>query len=97
MTPLLSTAAILIIGFSLGYGVREVVSQRRRVKAKQHRRIFYEGHLGIENSYVQTMSRKAKKENSIDTANKISQAPRRPIMTHQRGATVVVPSEPTAV
>jgi hypothetical protein len=96
MTPLLSTAAILIIGFSLGYGVREVVSQRRRVKAKQHRRIFYEGHLGIENSYVQTMSRKAKKENSIDTANKISQAPRRP-MTHQRGATVVVPSEPTAV
>jgi len=93
MTPLLSTAAILIVGFSLGYGVRQVISQRRRVKAKQHRRIFYEGHLRIENSYVQTMSRKAKKENSIE----ISQAPRRPIVTHQRGATVVVPSEPTAV
>ena len=95
MTPLLSTAAILIVGFSLGYGVREVISQRRRVKAKQHRRIFYEGHLRIENSYVQTMSRKAKKENSI--IPQISQAPRRPIVTYQRGATVVVPSEPTAV
>lgn len=97
MTPLLSTAAILIIGFSLGYGVREVISQRRRVKAKLHRRMFYEGHLGIENSYVETMSPKAKKENSINTANQITQAPRRPIVTHQRGATVVVPSEPTAV
>jgi hypothetical protein len=97
MTPLFSTAAILIIGFSLGYGVREVISQRRRVKAKPHRRIFYEGYLAKENRYFEAVALKAKKEDSIDTANQITQASRRSIVTHQRGATVVVPSEPTAV
>lgn len=97
MTPLFATAAILIIGFSLGYGVREFISQRRRVKAKLHRRIFYEGYLAKKNRYVEVVPVKAKKEDSIDTANQITQAPRRSIVTHQRGATVVVPSEPTAV
>jgi hypothetical protein len=97
MTPLFSTAAILIIGFSLGYGVREVISQRRRVKAKLHRRIFYEGYLARENRYVEAVPLRAKKEDSIGKENLITQAPRRSIVTHQRGATVVVPSEPTAV
>jgi hypothetical protein len=97
MTPLFSTAAILIIGFSLGYGAREVISQRRRVKARLHRRIFYEGYLAKENRYVVAVPLKAKKEDSIDTAHQITQASRRSIVTHQRGATVVVPSEPTAV
>jgi len=95
MTPLFSTAAILIIGFSLGYGLREVISQRRRVKAKLHRRIFYEGYLAKENHYFEAVPLKAKKEDSAD--NQITQTARRSIVTHQRGATVVVPSEPTAV
>jgi len=97
MTPLFSTAAILIIGFSLGYGVREVISQRRRVKAKLHRRIFYEGYLARENRCVEAVPLRAKKEGSIGKENQITQAPKRSIVTHQRGTTVVVPSEPTAV
>jgi hypothetical protein len=53
--------------------------------------------LAKENRYFEAVALKAKKEDSIDTANQITQASRRSIVTHQRGATVVVPSEPTAV
>src|SRR5690349_19833616 len=82
MTMLLFTAVILIIGFSLGYGAREVISQRRRVRARQYRKVFYEGHSAKEDRYPEIMSLEPNKENSAE--NQITQAPRRPLVTRQR-------------
>jgi hypothetical protein len=55
----LTIVAIFTVGFSLGYGVREVISQKRRAKAKRSRRVFDEGSLPTNNSYMENLSVKA--------------------------------------
>ena len=47
MGPLLSIAVVIFgIGFLLGYGVREIISQNRRARAKRNRRFFDDARIG---------------------------------------------------
>jgi hypothetical protein len=99
---LLSTAAVFTSGIIVGYLIRHSISRHRRARAKRKRRFFYEGALAIDNSYIENLSERAKAANPLETTSlnvpkEVTAAPRRPIMSFQRGAALDVPSAPTMV
>ena len=93
MDLLLLAAILLTAGFSLGYGVREAISRKRRARAKRTRKFFSERPL-----YVENLSAKSEIANPFDET--VTLVPnlhgesRHSIMSFQRGTTVELPSAP---
>jgi hypothetical protein len=69
MNSLVSFVAVFVAGFFLGYGIRAIISQKHRAKARRRRRFFYDGPLPTDNCYSEYLSERAKTTKSSDAAS----------------------------
>jgi hypothetical protein len=96
---LLVAIAVFISGLVVGYVVRDRISRHRRAKAKRSRRFFYDDPLATDKGYLESLSASGKAANplkiaSLNISGEVTAAPKRPIVSFQRGAAVAVPSQP---